>query len=430
MEYGDSHANRAPSGGPFSVRIDASFKVGELGALARHSPVTRTSHLGNQCPADLAVCSLGVPARQVDKNYSVIDVLYRPEARVMDGRVTRLCTQSGILAPFLEDPAGRSLAFEHLDSFKRAVPNARISTYSLDYMKAIDLIEPVLQVLADVSPEVFDRSTRADGTVARLCAVDERRVCFGDPATGSVEIEIDRRELVPRAIGYFERAATALLKAIPVTDSGQILVKADADILLQAIMDAVAAAPGARQRVYQCCGVAMASYAADPRLDKPGKIAHLYGQVRRKLAKLPDIELVLIPTTWLRLAYLEPRQYAVHEEILALERELSRLDGGRGQAVRQAKSAEQQREAIDRFQASSLVVHQRRQELIRELTAGVHTPFYSPARSACFSQYDVLAREARVRIPADVLDMSLRDVRVRIKRLLKKFPAVHKAVFP
>jgi len=47
---------------------------------------------------------------------------------------------------------------------------------------------------------------------------------------------------VPRTIAYFERAATAVLKAVPVTDSGHILVKADADILLQGIMDAVAGA--------------------------------------------------------------------------------------------------------------------------------------------------------------------------------------------
>ena len=415
----------------FSIRLDGEIRVGELADLAGTAPLTRTPHLGNQYPADLALLSMGVPMRQLDKNYSIVDKIFTPEARICDGTPVTLSQQQGVLSPYLATSGGQAAVYEHFRTIKQAVPGAVVSTYSLDYLRHIDLVEAVLDIMAEVAPESFNRVSLADGRVARQFAVDSSFAYYGDPR--GERFKIDRRQLARRCIGYFEQAATSLREGTPMRTGGHVLIKAEADILLQGVIDAAGALGERRQRIYQCCGVTMARYAADPRRDMAARITHWYREVKRRsgglIGTFPRIEMILIPTSMLRMVYLNLDRYLLHQRILSTDERLLALKHRKGADIKEAKTKRQRQRIIDRYQALFQQVRDERQALIEKQTSGRFPPFYVLGESNRFTQYDLAASGKRITIPDELLDLPVKSLAPRMKKLLAAYPRLRQAIF-
>lgn len=416
---------------PFSIRLDGSVRVGELTELAGSASITRTPHLGNLYPADLALMSLGIPVRLLDKNCSVVDRLFMPEARIIDATPTVLSSRQGVLTPYLATSAGQAVVFEHFHTTQAAVPGSTVSTYSLDYLQHIDLVEAVLGIMAEVSPGLFNRLSLADGQVARQRSFDTGIVCYDVPQ--GKPARIGRRELASRCIRYFEEVADCLRSGTPVQTGGHVLISAEADILLQGLVDTAAACGERRQRVYQCCGLPMARYATDPRRDMAASITDIYRKVKRRLAgrghALPDIEMILVPTSMLRLVYLGPEKSLLHRQILDSEERLLALKHSKGEDIRGAKNKSQVLRIIDRYQALFQRVRDERQVLIEKQMGGKWPPFYLLGDCNRFTQYDLAASGESITIPDDLLDLPVKALAPRIKKLLAAYPRLRQAMF-
>ena len=415
----------------FSIRLDGSVLVGELPELAMSAPVVRTPHLGNLYPADLALLSLGIPVRLLDKNYSVVDRLYLPEARITDGKATLLSQQHGVLAPYLSTSAGEAVVSGHYRAMQAAVPGSVVSTYSRDYLESIDLVEAVLETLAEIRPDMFSRLCLEDGRVVPLDGINGSTVSYRSPECGVIRVA--RQELAARCIRYFEHVAVCLDRGVPMYSGGHVLIRAEADLLLQGLIGAGSAGGGECQRVYQCCGIAMGRYATDPRRDMAAGIEDIYRRVKRHTSgnkhALPAIEMILIPTSMLRLVYINPERNSLHRKILDCEERWLALRQGKGEAIRQAAGKHRREQIIDRYQVLFQQVRNERQAHIDAQVKGKWPPFYALGDSNRFTQYDLAASGEGIAIPGDVLDMPVGSLGPRIRKMLSAHPRLRQAVF-
>ena len=411
--------------GSFEIVIDRSVKVGELSDLSSTDPITRTPHIGNLNPVELGLMSLGIPLRLVDKNCSTIDNLFQPEAQIANQDLTLLSHQQGVLAPYLRDENGSSVIKHHFKVTQTAVPAGVVSTYSRDYLAAQEQIQPVLQGLAELAPELFDRITLEDGTFSRQCGHDDRHVFYGDPER---PIRIERRTLVGRSLGYFKQVSQVLNSGVASTEPGQVLLKADADFILQAVVDTAAVSGHGRRRFYQCCGIPMTRYAADPRLDKPGKINHLYRLLQKRIGWLPQVEMVLLPISHFRFVYMQDKTFELHTRILNLEQELERVKRVKGDRIRNAQISEREL-LVEQYRPTLHRLHKERESCVEELTDGRYPAFYISGSSQRFTQHDLAISGRPVRIPDEVMDLSLKSLSERLKKLLRHNPRRIRALF-
>ncbi len=412
--------------GNFKIVIDRSLRLNQLVELPRTDPITRTPHIGNLNPVELGLMSLGIPLRLVDKNCSTVDNLFQPEAQILNQELVLLSHQQGVVAPYLQDGNDRSIAKHHFEVTRLAVPGGTASTYSQDYLAAQEKIYPVLQGLAELAPELFDRITHGDGTFSRQCGHDDRHVHYGDPAR---PIKIERDSLVERCLAYFKQVSHVIASGLPATESGLVLLKADADFILQAVMDTAVTSGHGRRRFYHCCGIPMTRYAADPRLDKPGKINHLYRLLQKRVGRLPDVEMVLLPISHFRFVYMQKKTLGLHTRILGLEQELERIKREKGLRIRSAPSTPERDLVIEQYRPALQQLHQQLKACVDELTDGRYPAFYISGSSQRFTQHDLAASDEPMRIPDDVMGLSLKNLSERLKKLLRHNPQRIRALF-
>lgn len=411
----------------FRIIIDRSIKVGQLPEIARTTPITRTPHVGNLNPVELALLTLGIPLRLVDKNCSVIDNLFHPEAKIIHQKLEVLSSQHGVLAPFLQDDSGNALAHLHIATTRKAVPGFRTSSYSLDYLAEIDRVIPVLETLALTTPEMFNRLTTEGGGVVPQFAVDDTYAYYGDPDLNV--IRIDRKSLATRAIRYFEQVAYTLEQGKTATGSGYTLLKADADIILQGVIDTSSESSHGIRRFFQCCGIPMARYIADPRMDKSGTISRVYRDLQRRLGNLPSVEMILLPISHLRFAYMSEESLELHQKINQADTELKRLKNAKSDEIKQASSKQERDEVVGKYQLLFQQVKAQQKNCIDQLANGRFPPFYVLGSPQRFTQYDLAASSNTIQIPEDVMEMSLKSLSIRLKKLLAHHPKKKAAIF-
>ena len=411
----------------FSLRIDRSVKVGQLAEIARTSPITRTPHVGNLNLVELALLTLGVPLRLVDKNCSVIDTLFHPEAKIVHQKLEILSSQHEVLAPFLQDDAGNALSHLHVEAIRKVVPSCRTSTYSLDYLAEIDLVIPVLETLALIAPEMFNRLTIEGGKIVRQFAIDDANAYYGDPDSNI--IRIDRKSLATRAIRYFEQVASTLEQGKPAIGSGYTLLKADADIILQGVIDTRAESSHGPRRFFQCCGIAMARYVADPRMDKAGIINQIYRDLQKRLGTLPTVEMILLPISHLRFAYMNKESLELHRKINHADTELRFLKKAKGNEVKQVSSKQGRDRIVEKYQLLFQRVKAQQKDYIDQLANGEFSPFYVLGSPQRLTQYDLAASGNTIQIPEDVMDMSLKSLSTRLKKMLAHHSKKKAAIF-
>lgn len=404
----------------FNIVVDRTLRVGQLSELARNGAITRTAHLGNLHSADLILLSLGVPLRLVDKNCSVVDSLHQPEARIIDGKLELLSSQQRVLAPYLHDSQENSLAHMHLSATRASVAGCRASTYSIDYLMEIDRILPLLEVMACLAPEMFNRATTESGEVLQQTGVDDRFAYYG---SGMETIRCSRAIMAERAVGYFQTVVESLASGKPATGAGHLLLRLEADIILHGVIDTQAESTLGLRRFYQCGGMAMQRYIADPRLNKSSLIDRLYGSLRQRIGDLPAIEMVLLPISHLRFGYLESATEALHYSIRQIELTLREVKKEKAREMQSATTYTARAEIIDRYQRLYRDLKSSRKGFIEQLLDSKFHPFYPLGCAQRMTQHDLAAADAKLRIPVEVMEMPLQSLTTRLKQLLKEFPA-------
>lgn len=411
----------------FRITIDRSIKVGQLAELARNHPITRTPHIGNLNLVELALLTLGVPLRLVDKNCSVIDKLFHPEAQIIHQKMEVLSSQNEVLAPFLKDESGTALAHLHVAATRKAVPGGYTSTYSLDYLKEIDSVIPILETLALIAPEMFNRLTTETGRVVKQFAVDDVYAYYGDP--GFNIIRIDRKSLATRAIRYFEQVANTLEKGKPAVGVGYALLKADADIILQAVIDTSSESSCGTRRFFQCCGIPMARYIADPRIDKSGKINQIYTSLQQRLGMRSNIEMVLLPISHLRFAYINEESLELHQKINFVDTEFQLLKKAKADEIKHISSKQEKDRIVEKYQQLFQELKAQQKNDIEQLMNSKFSPFYVLGSPQRLTQYDLAISGNTIKIPEEVMGMSLKSLSTRLKKLLAHQPEKRAAIF-
>ncbi|MEW8019234.1 MAG: hypothetical protein AB2811_00330, partial [Candidatus Sedimenticola endophacoides] len=219
------------------------------------------------------------------------------------------------------------------------------------------------------------------------------------------------------------------LQSRPAIRGGSVLLKADADIILQGVMDTADGGRRGRQRFYQCCGVAMARYIADPRMDKQGNIERVYQQIHDRLENIPRVEMVLLPVSHLRFAYWKKENLDLHNSIIGLNHRLERLKWNKGKEIRAAGSKSERNEIIEKYQGCFFAVKAERQKLIDHLIRETFSPFYISRGPARMTQYDLRELGQPLQIPDEVFDMSLKSHGNRLRRLLVAYPDLASNIF-
>jgi hypothetical protein len=411
----------------FKITIDSSVRVCQLKELASDHSITRTAHIGNLNPTEMALVTLGVPFRLVDKNCSGIDAAYRPETRILDTREEILSCQQNVLSPYLRDATGLSLAHLHVSAASRCVPETRTSSYSMDYLDNMDLVRPVLEILARMAPQMFDRCVTGGGEVVQQLGVDDEFAYYG--SEDLVDLKLARSELAQKACDYFAEVAEVLASGIPASGNGHVLLKAEADIILHAMIDTRSQSTIGVRRFYQCCGRAMARYIANPSNDKSAAIEVLYGKLRKYLPDLPPVEMVLLPVSNLRFAYLDKFALGIHQAILEVERRMAELKQKKAREIKLASNEKEREGAIARYQGLYRALQSRKSELVHELLDCKFHPFYELGSSQRMSQHDLLLSPERLLIPDDIMEMSLGSVSRRLKSLLSEHPQRKASIF-
>ena len=177
----------------------------------------------------------------------------------------------------------------------------------------------------------------------------------------------------------------------------------------------------------------MARYATDPRRDIAARISHLYRELKRRtdgsIGTLPNIEMILIPTSMLRLVYLGLGRYLLHQRILKSEERLLALKHRKGRDIKEAKTKQHRQRIIDHYQTLFQQVRDERQALIEKQTTGQFPPFYVLGESNRFTQYDLAASGERIRIPDELLDLPVKSLAPRMKKMLAAYPRLRQAIF-
>ncbi|MEW8044196.1 MAG: hypothetical protein G8D28_07765 [gamma proteobacterium symbiont of Phacoides pectinatus] len=196
----------------FNIKIDNTLTLREIIALGGSNCITRTPHIGNLNPVELMLMSVGVPLRLVDKTCSTIDSMFQPECKIMDLVAKMLSEQKNTLVPYLGDTSDHALTKVHLDAIREAVLEGCATAYSEDYLKDIDRLLPVLDVMSQIAPELFNRFVAEKGRILHQTGFDDSYVYYG--ACPSERVRIKRCTLSERVVDYFRGVEAVLASSM------------------------------------------------------------------------------------------------------------------------------------------------------------------------------------------------------------------------
>ena len=177
----------------------------------------------------------------------------------------------------------------------------------------------------------------------------------------------------------------------------------------------------------------MSRYATDPCRGMAAGIEDIYRRVKRhtngRKYALPAIGMMLIPTSMLRLIYIDPERSLLHRKILDCDERWLALRQSRGEAIRQVAGKRWREQIIDWYQVLFQQVRNERQPRIDEQVKGKWPPFYALGDSNRFTRYDLAASGEGIAMPDDVLDMPVGSLGQGIRKMLSAHPRLRQAVF-
>ena len=352
----------------FSVipRYDLSLK--DLAALHRagHS-VTKSPHVGNWYPNNLAVASLGIPMNVYDRTIGAKDKNFHPHKLIVDGRGEEmanpalLTTHARVIhAPswFPERfPVGSRVLDGHMQAIRDAVPDANCVVYT-DYLRQhMDKVLAILEVATALFSSLWCRFVNPDGTV-------HKRACDG----------------------WSHITRTGGIYGLTNDESGW-LIPNELNVLLDGVLEA---ALYNERVIYHLSGPDMIGYIGDYAVQL--NTAHY--ELEHHLDWVPkSMELHVVPVAAMRFAVPETRRQALDafmDQLLAIYGWRT----ARGEHIPPDSHGNRKIAALETPEAKT--EHRRMKSRLRELAAACPEVWYDIKNGSFVSQYDLLAAGTRI----------------------------------
>jgi len=342
-------------------RYDLSLK--DLAALHRdgHS-VTKSPHVGNWYPNNLAVASLGIPMNVYDRTIGVRDRNFHPHKIIVDGGSEEvadpaiLTTHARVIREsswFPERfPVGSRVLDGHMQAIRDAVPGANCVVFT-DYLRQhADRVLAILEVATGRISGLWRRFAHTDGTIT-------------EPTCG----------------GWDRIAQTGGIYGLTNDEFGW-LIPNELNVILDGVLQA---AIHNASVVYHLSGPDMIGYIGG----YAELLAKIHAALRQKLDWVPEqVELHLVPVATMRFAVPETRRQALDsfmDELLAIYAWRT----ARGEEIPPGPNGNKKIAAMESTEAKT--EHRRMKSRLREAAAECPEVWYDITEGSFVSQYDLLA---------------------------------------
>lgn len=352
----------------FHVKIRRDVSLGELAELVRNGEsVTRTPHVGNLYPSNLACLAQGIPALVYDMTIGEKDKNYHPHLCISGNWGQTVGNKELFLSHATVEhepqihakrfPRGERLAACHVKALRELYPKTSITLFSDWLTSNYERLLPLMSLVSKEMPGLFERYICKDGRIE------------------------DPKETMRR---YQHHPILGL------TDSHGWVVPLPCTVAFQAIFEAL---DFGSARVWHLSGPDMYKYITD----LEDKLNELYDLARRQFPGLPDnLEYNLVPVSNLRFA-VRASEKASLDALLelygnymkALVVSQSNMDDEGARAMRTKRSCEG-----------------RIPEAIRDCL----TPFYKIETAKYLTQYDLLADNEALYIHPLMLERTIEEI--------------------
>lgn len=349
-----------------SIRRDISF--GELSEIAKKGgSVTRTPHVGNLYPANLACLSMGIPALVYDMTIGKLDDNYHPHFCITGNwpqaigpenvflSHAKVTSSPQIFSNFF--PEGGRIADGHMAALREAFPKADIMSFS-EWLRAnYARLLPLLTKISETMPSLWERYVLKNGHVE-----DE-------------SVTVTRHQYNP---------------ILGVTDDFGWVVPLPCTIAFQALLEAI---DKKTSQIWHLSGPDMFKYI----MKLKDKLDAIYSIARELYPELPEeLEYNVVPVSDLRLVVPKKeeeglnRLLEIYTEYKSAQAVSSTTMGTEGfRATRAMRSAEGK---------------------ILDAIRGCTTPFYRIETKKYFTQYDLLNEGSQLYIHPWMIENTIEKV--------------------
>lgn len=368
------------------VEIHKDLSLNDLAALhTKGIPVSRSAHVGNLYPANLAIAASGIPVTLFDRNLGYKDKNYHPHGVIRGGVWERLCsdhlmmTHACVERPTEGFPEGQSVAACHLKALQTVFPCSPIVLWADYITQHEELIAALVEIALNECPQLWYRKVHADGTT----------------------------QCIPRGTSPTPAQIQGKVAGLGGNKTGWVLPNE-----INILIDAVVGSTSGSSEVHHISGPDMVRYIST--LEK--QLGYLYGVVSKKLNVPPSLRFCLYPAAAFRFAVpLAKRSaldtlYACVQDYLHGERE-------RGEAFRNIGI----RKKVD-LQQELNGVRDRRLGMLRLAATECPDVFYNIEDGKYLTQHDLGPNELYVHPEAAALPLSQVEIYWGV---LKRYGQVH-----
>ncbi|MDP3985311.1 MAG: hypothetical protein Q8P82_00975 [bacterium] len=163
---------------PFNILIRRDLSLTALADIHRSGgSVTKSPHIGNIYPNNLAVAKMGIPLNIYDRTIGERDRNFHPH-RVIVGGMSETIADHRILTTHARVERESQLVPHrfpidarttdcHMQALRDAIPKADLVVYT-DYLERhIDRVLPILELVTDRLPKIWERTVSETGVITR-----------------------------------------------------------------------------------------------------------------------------------------------------------------------------------------------------------------------------------------------------------------------
>ncbi|MBI4098535.1 MAG: hypothetical protein HY437_00700 [Candidatus Magasanikbacteria bacterium] len=347
-------------------RFDLSLQ--DLAAFHRagHS-VTKSPHVGNWYPNNLAVASLGIPMSIYDRTIGTRDRNFHPHKVIVDGGSEEianpaiLTTHARVIgeSSWFPDrfPMGSRVLDGHVQAIRDAVPGANCEVFT-DYLRRhINRVLAILEVVTKRFPRLWRRFVDQNGIVSERACLSWSSVTYDGGVYGLTNDEF----------GW--------------------LIPNELNVLLDGVLEA---AHHNESVVYHLSGPDMIGYIDGYAI----LLANAHQELRERLDWVPKtVELHVVPVAAMRFAVPETRRRALDalmDGLLAIYAWRT----ARGEQIPPGSNGNRRIAAMETVEEKT--EHRRMKSRLRELAAECPEVWYDITKGSFVSQYDLLASGTRI----------------------------------
>lgn len=397
----------------FDFEVYDSLTPEALGQLSKEHPISRSSHLGNQYPSNLAIISLGVRQMLFDRNTAVKDKNYHPSYVVKGHQARKIGDDSvdkvALFTP-LTEPAGKvaTVGEWHFRGLKDKFPDKEIDTFSAKIKRNEGVLEPVLQAVMEHAPQEFDRYVSSSGVILEKTGEDEDGVEFSD---GQNTVKVARKDLVKSALDL-SRILHASSHESKAPTEGGVLFSNLVNILVCSLIDVVDSDQLKAQEalVYHCSGPDMVKYMLARNKECVRRLDEIYRSVRASLkGTIPAIQMKLVPTADLRFAFKDQSSAKFVEEWYARFEALRSAEQEKRKIMPTLTDPDNKKAYIREFEGRKKGLLGDVKSAVAEAQSKIDHPLYDLSKASFFSQYD-LEQGGQTYLPEFIRTATLNEI--------------------